>query len=133
MRRIMLCLTLTFVAVFSISVHAERECPVRVTLLDVNDVYQFAPVDNGARGGIARVSTLRSQILAESPHTLFLLAGDTISHKMLVGAKFLIQPEQGQIESEVLQKAVSSVRSIAPQTDGRIKRLDPPRDQTSCH
>ncbi len=79
MRRITLCVALTFVAVFSISVHAERECPVRITLLDVNDVYQFAPVDNGARGGIARVSTLRSQIMAESPHTLFLLAGDTIS------------------------------------------------------
>src|SRR6476619_7442640 len=56
-----------------------RDCPVRVTLLQVNDVYQFAPVDGGTRGGIARVATLRKQVVAESPHTLFLLAGDTIS------------------------------------------------------
>jgi 5'-nucleotidase len=55
------------------------ECPVRVTLLQVNDVYQFAPVDGGARGGLARVATLRKQIMAESPNTLFLMAGDTIS------------------------------------------------------
>ncbi|MEO8435369.1 MAG: metallophosphoesterase, partial [Pyrinomonadaceae bacterium] len=55
------------------------ECIVRVTLLQVNDVYQFAPVDGGKNGGLARVSALRKQILAESPHTLFLMAGDTIS------------------------------------------------------
>jgi 5'-nucleotidase len=57
----------------------QRECPVRVTLLQVNDVYQFAPVDGGTRGGLARVLTLRKQILTESPHTLFFLAGDTLS------------------------------------------------------
>ena len=57
----------------------QRECNVRVTLLQLNDVYQFAPVDGGARGGLARVLTLRKQIMSESPHALFLLAGDTIS------------------------------------------------------
>jgi 5'-nucleotidase len=55
------------------------DCPVRVTLLQVNDVYQFVPVERGKEGGLARVSTLRKQIMRESPHTLLLLAGDTIS------------------------------------------------------
>ena len=50
-----------------------------MTLLQVNDVYQFAPVDGGTRGGLARVLTLRKQIMSESPHTLFFLAGDTLS------------------------------------------------------
>jgi 5'-nucleotidase len=54
-------------------------CEVRVTLVMVNDVYQFVPVDRGAAGGLARVSTLRKRILKESPNTLFLMAGDTIS------------------------------------------------------
>ena len=54
----------------------QRECPVRVTLLQVNDVYQFAPVDGGTRGGLARVLTLRKQIMSESPHTLFLMLDD---------------------------------------------------------
>ena len=57
----------------------KRDCPVRVTLLQVNDVYQFAPVDGGTRGGLARVLTLRKEIMSESPHALYLLAGDTIS------------------------------------------------------
>jgi len=67
------------VIICSPQAEAQRECPVRVTLLQVNDVYQFAPVDAGTRGGLARVLTLRREIMRESPHTLFLLAGDTIS------------------------------------------------------
>jgi len=57
----------------------QRDCPVKVTLLQVNDVYQFAPVDGGKNGGLGRVLSLRKQVLNESPHTIFLLAGDTIS------------------------------------------------------
>jgi 5'-nucleotidase len=56
----------------------KSECNVRVTLLQVNDVYQFTP-DADAKGGLARVLTLRKSIQAENPNTLFLLAGDTIS------------------------------------------------------
>src|SRR5206468_494119 len=72
-------LVIATIAGFGATAEAQRECPVRVTLLQVNDVYQFAPVDAGTRGGLARVLTLRKQIIRESPHTLFLLAGDTIS------------------------------------------------------
>ncbi|MBV8856241.1 MAG: bifunctional metallophosphatase/5'-nucleotidase [Acidobacteria bacterium] len=56
-----------------------RACTVRVTLLQVNDVYRFTPADRGARGGLARVSTLRRRVMQESPNTIFLLSGDTIS------------------------------------------------------
>jgi 5'-nucleotidase / UDP-sugar diphosphatase len=77
-------LTALLVAVFlplcwTAAGQTKNECPVRVTLLQVNDVYQFTPVDRGTRGGLARVATLRKKIMAESPHTLFLMAGDTIS------------------------------------------------------
>ena len=47
--------------------------------MQVNDVYQFAPVDFGKSGGLARVLTLRKKIMRESPNTLFLFSGDTIS------------------------------------------------------
>jgi 5'-nucleotidase len=50
-----------------------------ITILQLNDVYQVAPVDRGKRGGIARVGTLQKQIRAKSPNTLFLLSGDFIS------------------------------------------------------
>lgn len=51
----------------------------RITLLQLNDVYQYLPIQDGARGGLARVATLSKQIEQESPHTFFVLAGDTLS------------------------------------------------------
>ena len=64
---------------------AETRCadrpPVRVQLLLVNDVYGLAPVDG--RGGLARVATLVRALRRESPHTLFVLGGDTISPSLL--------------------------------------------------
>ena len=78
--RVALALLLALAAIPNLSrAQTERACTVRVTLLQVNDVYQFTPADRGARGGLARLSTLRKQIMKASPNTLFLLAGDTIS------------------------------------------------------
>ncbi len=78
-RKFTLALIVSFAAIISLSAQQKPECTVRVTLLQVNDVYQFAPVDNGKRGGLARVLTLRKAIQKESPNTIFLLSGDTIS------------------------------------------------------
>ena len=50
-----------------------------ITILQLNDVYQIAPVDGGRRGGLARVATIEKTVREESPNTLFLLAGDFIS------------------------------------------------------
>jgi 5'-nucleotidase len=58
---------------------AGQERTVRITLLQLNDVYQISAVDKGTRGGLARVATLRKQVMEKSPYTLFLLGGDTIA------------------------------------------------------
>ena len=52
---------------------------VRLTLLQINDHYVLEPVDGGRRGGMARLSTLVRELRRENPHTLFALAGDTLS------------------------------------------------------
>lgn len=52
---------------------------IKITLLQLNDVYQISPIDRGKNGGLARVATLRKKVLKESPNTLFFLGGDTIS------------------------------------------------------
>jgi 5'-nucleotidase len=84
-RQAFLALALTIVSAVSASAQtAPATAPaqvgetVRVTLLQVNDVYQISPVDRGKRGGLARLATLRKITLEESPHTLYLLAGDTL-------------------------------------------------------
>ncbi|MBS1790450.1 MAG: bifunctional metallophosphatase/5'-nucleotidase [Acidobacteria bacterium] len=80
-------LAIFFLTTFVVSIQAQAPAKPkqasattsRVTLLQLNDVYQISPVDKGKNAGLARVATLRKKILAESPNTLFFLAGDTIS------------------------------------------------------
>jgi 5'-nucleotidase len=79
LRRGLFALALILCAALQLAAQAAPQRGVRVTLLQVNDVYQISPVDKGTRGGLARLAALRKKILAESPHTLLLLAGDTIS------------------------------------------------------
>src|SRR5262245_910004 len=52
---------------------------VRITLLQINDVYTLDPVDEGRRGGFARLATLVKRIRRENPATVMALAGGTIS------------------------------------------------------
>ena len=50
-----------------------------ITILHMNDTYQFTPSDGGKRGGLARVLTIRKQVAKENPNTLMTLGGDTVS------------------------------------------------------
>lgn len=64
------------VLVFAIAGSAQN---VRVTILHLNDTYQFTPVDGGKRGGLARVMTIKKQAVKENPNTIMTLGGDTLS------------------------------------------------------
>ncbi|HQX55351.1 MAG TPA: 5'-nucleotidase C-terminal domain-containing protein [Pyrinomonadaceae bacterium] len=68
--------SIVFVSAFTLTICGQN---VRITILHVNDVYQFAPVDGGKRGGLARLLTLKKAALAENPNTIFTLGGDTVS------------------------------------------------------
>ncbi|MEQ1603514.1 MAG: 5'-nucleotidase C-terminal domain-containing protein [Pyrinomonadaceae bacterium] len=69
-------ITIAFFLLFAASAFGQN---VRITILHVNDVYQFAPVDGGTRGGLARLLTLKKKAIAENPNTIFTLGGDTLS------------------------------------------------------
>ena len=61
------------------SLFAQSADTVRVTILHLNDTYQFTPADGGKRGGLARVMTIKKEALKENPNTLMTLGGDTLS------------------------------------------------------
>jgi 5'-nucleotidase len=52
--------------------------PLRAQFLLVNDVYRLEP-DSSGRGGLARVATIVRTLRSQADHTLFVLAGDTLS------------------------------------------------------
>lgn len=56
---------------------------VAFIILQMNDVYELSPLENGKVGGLARVATLRKQLLKETPHVLTVLAGDFLSPSLL--------------------------------------------------
>lgn len=58
---------------------------VSFILLQVNDVYEITPVSG--EGGLARLATLKKQLMAENPNTYMILSGDLFSPSALGTAK----------------------------------------------
>ena len=52
---------------------------VEVVLVQVNDVYEIAPVAGGKEGGMARVAALKKQYKQTNPNTFLVVAGDFVS------------------------------------------------------
>ena len=57
--------------------------PVKITLLGVGDVYNFA--GNGKQGGLARLNAVARAERAANPNTLYLFDGDLLSPSLLSG------------------------------------------------
>lgn len=60
-------------------VYAAAQQSATITILQVNDVYEISPVDNGKNGGLARVAARVKQERTRNPNSLFLIAGDFLS------------------------------------------------------
>ena len=67
---------------------AVNSSKVRITILQMNDVYEIDPVNGGSEGGLARVASLRDQLLREHPDTITVLAGDLLSPSALGTAPY---------------------------------------------
>lgn len=52
---------------------------VDFTVLQLNDVYEAAPVEGGRLGGLARVATLCQKLKKENPNFMVILAGDFLA------------------------------------------------------
>ncbi|MDQ6610380.1 MAG: bifunctional metallophosphatase/5'-nucleotidase, partial [Bacteroidota bacterium] len=52
---------------------------IDVSFVQINDVYEIAPLSGGKEGGIARVATLKKEWLQKNPNTFLVIAGDFLS------------------------------------------------------
>ena len=56
---------------------------IKINFLQVNDVYEIAPLEGGKVGGMARLETLHKQLLKENPNTFLFMAGDFLNPSLI--------------------------------------------------
>jgi len=61
--------------------------PVELTILQLNDVYEIAPLEGGKAGGLARVATVLKDLERENPNTFAILSGDFLSPSFIGSLK----------------------------------------------
>ena len=93
MKRI-LCLPVVTALLFITSCNTAKQAAsgdngrIDITLVQINDVYEIAPLDGGKTGGMARVATLKKEQQSKNPNTLLVIAGDFLSPSVYNSLKF---------------------------------------------
>jgi 2',3'-cyclic-nucleotide 2'-phosphodiesterase (5'-nucleotidase family) len=73
-------ISIFFALIFSVNVFSQN---TEVVFIQMNDVYEIAPLEGGRYGGLARVATMINQTKAKNPNTYVILSGDFISPSAL--------------------------------------------------
>lgn len=61
---------------------------IDITIVQINDVYEIAPLDGGKLGGMARVATVKKQQQSQNANTIMVMAGDFLSPSVYNSLKF---------------------------------------------
>jgi len=69
---------------------------VTLTVLHMNDVYEITPVAGGTQGGLARVATVRQELLKQNRNTVTILAGDLFNPSAMGTATVDGEPLNGR-------------------------------------
>lgn len=66
-----------------IALPPQGSAPVEFTVLQFNDVYEISPLEGGKAGGLARVATVKKELVRENPNTIAVLSGDFLSPSVI--------------------------------------------------
>ena len=61
---------------------------IDLTFVQINDVYEIAPLEGGKTGGMARVATVKKEYLQKDPNTMLVIAGDFLSPSVYNSLKY---------------------------------------------
>ena len=78
---------------------------IRINFVQVNDVYEIAPLAGGKEGGMARVATIKKKYLALNPNTFLLMAGDFVSPSVYNSLKYQGKSIRGKQMIEAMNAA----------------------------
>lgn len=76
--RLLVFVSITFTSC-SLTRNSKNNGRINITIVQVNDVYEIAPIEAGNSGGIARVASIRKEYARKNPNTLLVMAGDFLS------------------------------------------------------
>ena len=80
-------LTFYLFSLFIIVSCSKDDGKIDLTFLQLNDVYEIAPIQGGEYGGLARVETVHKELVEENPNTMLFLAGDFLNPSLLGSIK----------------------------------------------
>jgi 2',3'-cyclic-nucleotide 2'-phosphodiesterase (5'-nucleotidase family) len=80
---------------------------IEVVILQLNDVYEISSLDHGKIGGMARVATVRKELLKYNPRTYTILAGDFLSPSAM-GTIVLDTPARKKIAGLQMVEAMNA-------------------------
>lgn len=98
MRKIALYSAIIFTAVYCSPTRRAAvigDGKISINLVQVNDVYEIAPLAGGKEGGMARVATIKKKYQHQNPNTLLLMAGDFVSPSVYNSLKYNGKPIRG--------------------------------------
>ncbi|QMU63954.1 MAG: bifunctional metallophosphatase/5'-nucleotidase [Flavobacteriaceae bacterium] len=72
------------------------------TFLQVNDVYEIAPIQGGKYGGMARLEALHQELVKENTNTFLFIAGDFLNPSLLGTIKYNGEHVQGKQMVEIM-------------------------------
>ncbi len=90
---------LSIIILFSCSKDDKK---IDFTFLQLNDVYEIAPIQGGEFGGMARVETVHQDLLKENPNTMLFMAGDFLNPSLLGTIKIDGERVRGKQMVEVM-------------------------------
>lgn len=75
---------LIFISVLGLFLSCKKDNhKIDFTFLQLNDVYEIAPIQGGQFGGMARVETVHQELLKENENTMLFMAGDFLNPSLL--------------------------------------------------
>ena len=92
---------LLFLVIILISCNKDDN-QIKITILQLNDVYEIAPLEGGKVGGMARVETIRKQLLEENKNTFTVMAGDFLNPSLIGTLKYKGEKIKGKQVVEVM-------------------------------
>lgn len=87
----------------STSIHDDGQ--IDIVFVQVNDVYEIAPLANGKEGGVARVASLKKAEKEKNKNTFLVMGGDFVSPSIYNGLKYEGQRIRGKQMIEALNAA----------------------------